>query len=303
MKQRIKLVPKGEFPHPSGLIQVIDDLSITQMAANFNPANKILFDFDHYSDLSNDQRAAALAAGIQLPSEASGWVSNVEAMPDGLYGEVEWTPAGAAAIRNRSYRFQSPVFRRRDIAIIESNRVRPMALSKVALTNEPNIRDFAALCNSADGSEHVSGPIVETLANGMDYKNLLIEMLKLSPEATDIEIQAAIDAAKSNVAEVETMANRLAEISGKLTEAESKIKIQEEAELKVKVSAALETYQGVIQNREQIEAALSSNFDGTVAILAGLKVIPNRADGDLPIDGTAKPKLTGIDRVKHAFKS
>jgi phage I-like protein len=288
MKQKIMIVPKGEYPHPAGVVQVIDDAAIAKMAASFDPAAKLLFDFDHYSDLTNSQREAVKAAGVQLPSEAAGWVTALEAKPDGLYGEVEWTGDGARALANGSYRFRSPVFRRKDVEVIGDGRVRPTALYKVGLTNEPNMRSLPALVND-DHPDSVLGPLVENAAicnreeNEMEdeMKKKLIAELGLAEDATEEQIAEAVAAKK---AEAEQMSNRIKELEAENTTLANRIADIEKAALKAKVDAALKAHEGVIQNREAVETALTKDFDGTLAVLKGLKLatLPNRADGDIP---------------------
>lgn len=282
------IVPKGEYPHPAGVVQVIDDAAIAKMAASFDPSAKLLFDFDHYSDLSNAQREAVKAAGVQLPSDAAGWVTALEAKPDGLYGDVEWTGDGARALANGTYRFRSPVFRRRDVEIIGDGRVRPTALFKVGLTNEPNMRSLPALAN-ADHPESVSGPSVENAAisnreeNDMEdeMKKKLIAELGLAEDASDEQIAEAVAAKKAEAAD---MANRITALEAEKTTLANRIADIEKAALKAKVDAAIKAHEPVIQNREAVEAALTKDFDGTIAMLNGLKLatLPNRADGELP---------------------
>jgi hypothetical protein len=42
-----KLVPIGEFSHPSGVTQVIDRPAVVSMAKSFDGSAKTLIDFDH----------------------------------------------------------------------------------------------------------------------------------------------------------------------------------------------------------------------------------------------------------------
>ncbi len=286
------IVPVGEFPHPKGVVQVIDRASVDAMAHAFDPSRKVLVDFDHYSDLTNDQRDAVKAAKVLLPSDAAGWVTAVRATAKGLAGEIDFTPAGDAALGNRSYRFLSPVFLGRDVESDGEGRVRPLRLAKVGLTNEPNMTAIPALANRGE-DEQLIGPAVDCMANRMDkeqgekmdYKAKLCNALNLDPaKATDEEIDAAITARKAKddesaakVAEGEEMANR--------------VKKLESAALKVRVDAALSEHAGVIANRADIESALTADFDGTIKTLRALKLatLPNRADGDLP-DGDIAAK-------------
>lgn len=327
--QRIKLVPKGEFPHSAGVVQVIDDLAIQRMAETFDDAQGILIDFDHYSDLSREQREAVDAAKVQLPSEAAGWVKSVETGADGLYGTVEWTPDGENALASGRYRFRSPVFRRRDLEIMAGDRVRPLALSKVGLTNEPNMRAMPALANAAQ-EDSIFGPLIENRASGvdvaeqppekpkqektMDYKSKLLAVLGLPADASDDQIEEAIRVMKAKTEEVanaqteaekekERLENENKELDEEKKDLENRLAAFEQATLKTKVDAALKEHEAVITNREAVEQQLTKDFDGTLALLKGIKTLPNRADGNIPDEGgNQQEKPKGLAKVAASFK-
>lgn len=67
-------------------------------------------------------------------SPAYGWIERLALRDGALVGAVSWTPRGAHAVRDREYRFLSPVF---DYTPADGRVVR---LTSVALTNEPNLR-------------------------------------------------------------------------------------------------------------------------------------------------------------------
>jgi phage I-like protein len=289
-----KIVPIGEFPHPSGVVQVIDRDAVTAMAEAFDPARKLLVDFDHYSDLTNAQRDAIRSAGIQLPSEAAGWVTGVEARDDGLYGQIETTPQGAAALANATYRFLSPVWRKRDCEQLGDSRVRPKVLAKVGFTNEPNIQAIPEMVANR-GSERFIGPLVDFVANredeekeaDMEYRKKFCAAFDLPETATDEELDAAIAARKAGAdaaaAEAEAMKNRAESAEAKLAEIEK-------AALAAKIEAALKEHEAVISNRADIAEALARDYDGTVKTLKALRLsapstLPNRADGETPPEG------------------
>ena len=81
----------GEFPHKqSGLIQVIDQTAIDSMVNRFN-ADKakqgdkfagVLIDRDHFS------------LDTEKPSEAYGWILDLQNRADGLWAHIRWTDVG-----------------------------------------------------------------------------------------------------------------------------------------------------------------------------------------------------------------
>ncbi len=60
--------------------------------------------------LAIDENHAIDVAGRQgQPSPARGWIVEMQARPDGLWGRVEWTSAGKALMEDKAYRGISPV--------------------------------------------------------------------------------------------------------------------------------------------------------------------------------------------------
>lgn len=87
----------------------------------------------HYGDalpIDRDHARDFLPAGTAVP--AAGWIKRLEARPDGVWGEVEWTDKAAAEIESREYRFLSPVFKHRPDGTV-------VRLERAALTNYPNL--------------------------------------------------------------------------------------------------------------------------------------------------------------------
>jgi len=139
----VQLTPCGEYPHRgAGVTQVIDRKACDAMVADFDGRKAdenfpgVLVDFDHFS-LDTDK-----------PSEAAGWVTDLEARDDGLWARVRWSDSGLAAVQGGRFRLVSPVFPAPDACEdLGGGRIRPLALVSVALTNEPNIRGGRPLSN------------------------------------------------------------------------------------------------------------------------------------------------------------
>ena len=141
----VQVTPCGEFPHVgAGVTQVIDREACERMAAAFaaHKADRgdnfpgLLVDFDHFS------------LDIGKPSEAAGWITDLEARDDGLWARVRWTDSGLAAVTGGRYRLLSPVFRHPSgTEDLGDGRVRPVYLESVALTNEPNIKGGKPIAN------------------------------------------------------------------------------------------------------------------------------------------------------------
>jgi len=136
----VHLAPFGKHPHPTGVVQVIDDKSVDAMVANFasrKASDKnftgALLDFDHFSQ-SGDK-----------PSEAGGWIENLAKRDDGMWGQVRWTDVGEKAVNGGRYRLVSPVWLKRNCEPVDNGQLRPLVLDSVALTNEPNLKGLTPI--------------------------------------------------------------------------------------------------------------------------------------------------------------
>lgn len=136
----IHLVPLGDYPHPAGIVQVIDEEAVNSMAANFasraaGDANfpGILLDFDHFSDNPDAE------------SRAAAWIDDIQVRHDGLWGKPKWTGTGERAVTSGEYRLVSPTWNKSDCEELGDDRCRPMILDSVALTNNPNMKGMVPI--------------------------------------------------------------------------------------------------------------------------------------------------------------
>lgn len=92
---------------PSGAIQGRDGRSYTMtdpaaLVADFQAGGlDLVVDFEHASE--------SPAARLSGPVPAAGWVKELQARADGVWGLVEWTARAAALIAAKEYRYLSPV--------------------------------------------------------------------------------------------------------------------------------------------------------------------------------------------------
>ena len=103
---RIHLLPIGTFKGRDGrgpwvvkdrthAAQIIKRTQQTQGSAD------LAVDFEH---------SGMLSAPKGQPSPAAGWIKGLEIASDGIWGRVEWTKSAAQKIRDKEYRYISPVF-------------------------------------------------------------------------------------------------------------------------------------------------------------------------------------------------
>ncbi len=147
--QWVHLLPKGEFRGKDGRGPWRAENPEAVIAASRKEANgrSIPIDYDHQIDL-------APAKGGNAP--AAGWIGNMEARPDGIWGFVEWTPSGKAALDAKEYRFLSPV-----ITYTPEGQV--SAILRAALTNNPNLIQLTAL--NAAGTAMIDDETMQTLCD------------------------------------------------------------------------------------------------------------------------------------------
>lgn len=306
----IQITREGEFGN-SGFVQVLDLASHKAMVSNFSAP--ILLDFDHYSDLTEEQKRAIGEQRIPLSTEAAGWINRLEYREEedplsrGLWGEVKLTPSGASAIEDRAFRFVSPLFLRSDCVALGGKRLRPIRLDSVAVTNRPNIRNMTALRNASDALRiEGEGLELETEAKAlevenqsqegesMDYKLALIEILGLAPEATDEEIAAARTAAEES---------RKAALAN--SEAEAKAAAEKKAAEDAEAAKAAEALKNSAEATEKRISDLEKDLASTREELR-ISRLPNRAAAALPGEGGkgggGEEKVTGLDRVVKAFR-
>lgn len=186
----IELLPAGDFAgrdgrgpfrlsHPGKVIAATDGL---RMEAG------LPIDYDHATDF---------AAPAGRPAPAAGWIRAMEVRDSALWGRVEWTRHGAAAVLTHEYRYISPVFEYSQDGEVQR-------LLRAALTNNPNLyltaisaradrgNDGASthFTQARDGAEtartHEEGTVMD------DLETQLRELFGLGEEATPEAIIAEV---------------------------------------------------------------------------------------------------------------
>lgn len=125
--EHVHLIPAGEFRGVDGRGPYRLQDAAAVIAASELPAP---IDEAHVTDLG---------APIGAAAPARGWITELEARADGIWGRVEWTGAGRALVADRAYRGISPVFdvRKADGTVLK--------LRRASLTNVPNLPQLTTL--------------------------------------------------------------------------------------------------------------------------------------------------------------
>lgn len=157
----IQLIPGGAVQSAKGDFICDPEAMATVIAAFGSLGRRMVIDYEHQT-----------LTGEEAP--AAGWLDQLEARDDGLYGHVEWTERGRSYVASKEYGYLSPV-----IWVRESDR-RVIELHSVALTNDPAIRNMRPLVNSRRG----------TTEGDMDLKAMALA-LGLSEDASEEDVLAA----------------------------------------------------------------------------------------------------------------
>lgn len=171
-------VPEWVHLLPAGLVRTNDGrgpytvASMSAIAAGLKDGERLPIDECHAID-----RAAPLG----LPAPARGWIVELQARDDGLWGRVEWTEEGQRLMAGKAYRGISP-------AILHDKAKQVLGVLRASLINTPNLVGLTAL-----HSEETS----------MDWKAKLIELLGLDSNADDASIETALQAMKTKGAGVD----------------------------------------------------------------------------------------------------
>lgn len=162
----IHLLPAGEArtvdgrgPYRIGSLQSL-------ASASLGPGQKLVLDECHSTDK---------AAVLGLPAPARGWIVELQARDDGLWGRVEWTDEGRQLMEGKAYAGISPV-------ITHSQDKQVLRVLRASLTNTPNLMGLTALHSEEEEDD------------SMDWKAKLIELLGLDGTADDAAIEAALKA-------------------------------------------------------------------------------------------------------------
>lgn len=164
----VHLLPAGSFSGVDGRgpFELADPDAV--MAASM-AAGKLPLDENHATDR---------AAPDGRPSPARGWIVELQARADGIWGRVDWTAAGRALMADRAYRGISPVI------VSERSGGRVRRLLRASLVNDPNL----PLTTLHDRSRQP-----------MDFIAQLRAALGLSADTTEDAVLAAVTAAKTRL--------------------------------------------------------------------------------------------------------
>lgn len=212
---------------------------------------RIPIDYDHLAERQGGS------------TKAAGWITDLQLEGDKVMGQIEWTPDGAEAIRNRYYLFVSPSFVRHLKG--EDGADLGPALLGVALTNRPFLaKGMPALSLSklADELANTISLSVEGLSEGIGFAESeasdsprrmadspyakIAEALSLSADADEDAIVAAIAEATKAPEETKTLTEQ-AESEGKVV-----LSRDEVTELQADAKRGKEAAEELLENKFEL---------------------------------------------------
>lgn len=207
---RIELIPTGRFrmADKRGEFVLSDAASVISRSMAMAKGGALLIDFGH-----------GVQGAAERRSDAAGWITGLEVEGERVMASVEWTPAGRAAIRDKSYRFISPVFFNRpdrEVVLLTgaglvndpglpqlrqlAHKEREMDLSKIAAAlglavDATEAEILAAIGKKTDGEEQLASVLqaagVEALTD--DTAQQICTRLTAEPDPAEYVARAAFD--------------------------------------------------------------------------------------------------------------
>ncbi|MDI3480799.1 MAG: hypothetical protein PWQ97_454 [Tepidanaerobacteraceae bacterium] len=162
--KEIQILPYGWVNSRKGNF-LVDEQAMKEIINNFNSrANDMVIDYEHQT-----------LEGTEAP--AAGWIKElIDKGKEGLWAKVEWTRRAREYLKNKEYRYLSPVVIQR----LSDKRI--FDIHSAALTNTPAIDGMAPIVNKNDVMEE----------DKMDLKELK-KKLGLAEDATEEDIIKAVE--------------------------------------------------------------------------------------------------------------
>lgn len=181
----VKLLPLGMVKSQKGDF-LVDEESFQRIKNTFKErAIDIVIDYEHQT-----------LEDVQAP--AGGWIKDLFIQDGAIAAKVEWTPKAEEYLKNKEYKYLSPV------VLVRKNDQKAVVLHSAALTNTPAIDGMFAIVNSLNIDEFEEG------GKDMDLKKLAA-LLGLPEDATEEQILQAI---KTSVGEVEKLKEEIKKQTG-----------------------------------------------------------------------------------------
>ena len=188
----IQVFPSGTFSGRDGRgPYVCNPAAVVARTREHNGPLDVPVDYDHQLEHAPRNGQPAIAAG---------WLTELEARADGVWGRVEWTDKGKAHVAAREYRYVSPVY------YYEQDTGEIIALESVALTNIPNLTGLKALAAREPGMNLCTGDIT------MSFLKTMASVLGVTDaEPTEAAVETAARRVMADVGAMKSAMSVMAE--------------------------------------------------------------------------------------------
>ncbi|WP_126977459.1 phage protease [Frigidibacter oleivorans] len=134
----------------------------------------------------DENHAIDWAAPRGEPSPARGYILELQARDDGIWGRVDWTEAGRALMADRAYLGISP-------AVIHDGDKRIFGIARASLTNKPNLRGLTSLHMESEMDLSALAKALG-LADDATMEAILAAVRKLNakPDPATVDLQSQI---------------------------------------------------------------------------------------------------------------
>ncbi|MDP2373161.1 phage protease [Reyranella sp.] len=185
----VKLLPIGRIEtndsRPGWMIADRAEAERIVAASQARAGNRELpFDYDH-------QTVFSAVRGVGGTAKASGWMKQLEVRDDGIWARAEWTPAAAAALTDREYRYISPTF-------LDTPDGRVVSIWGAALTITPAL-DLPAVASTETDPEKDNPDMLKEIAAALGLPATASAADCLAAIASTREAQTASNAALGEI--------------------------------------------------------------------------------------------------------
>jgi phage I-like protein len=237
----IQIIPYGYHETGKGAFR-LDDEGMRAIIEEFDSRkNDMVIDYEHQS-----------LSGGEAP--AAGWIKRlVNKGMDGLWAVVQWNERAREYLKNREYRYLSPVLLKR------ASDSRVLRLINAALTNQPAIDGMVPLVNRTLTPPDL--PVVNG-ATGKEENRMekLLSLLGLPEEATDDEALEALTSMKEELFALKTMGKEVLGLLG-LEHSAAPAEVSAAAEaLRERAARAMELEQAVLSLNEKLSKREADNL-------------------------------------------
>lgn len=264
----VHLLPNGEIrtADSRGPFHVRNGAALMQRS--LTAGDRLVIDENHATDL---------AAPRGEPAPARGWITELQARQDGIWGKVEWTTAGRRLLASKAYRGISPV-----IEYLADKSI--VAIRRASLVNQPNLRGLTAL-NSESST--------------MDFLAKLAAALGLDSNASEEVILA--DVAKLKDESGEKAADAKVALQAQLSPIAEALGLAKDAESDVIVSTATALMAAGADKNGDVVTGLMGQITALSAEVETLRTDTAREKATAFVDGAIAARKAGVKPLREHY--